>query len=184
MKTYKDFSSEAFEASIVNFKYQEELTKKLEGYDFDIINQEIINELVLWKVNRFCKIDDGFISLLSKAKTIQRNEYDVIESLVSEILDLRTQIKGFDLPMLSSFLRFINPNTFQIIDKRAYRFAFGHEENYSNKTNDKKAFIYRKYLETISNIAKEKHLSFNLMDRYLYQMDKENNKGLNIYSKK
>jgi len=45
------------EENFGEFKYQEELTSKLDSYSNDF-NQEIINEIVVWKVNRYSKLPD------------------------------------------------------------------------------------------------------------------------------
>ena len=41
---------------------KEELTKKLDSLNSDF-NQEILNEIILWKVNRYAKFDEETINL-------------------------------------------------------------------------------------------------------------------------
>ena len=65
MKTIFDIEITNEDLQNVNYKYQLELTSKLDGLDDDF-NQEIINEIVLWKVNRYSFLDDEKFSVLNK----------------------------------------------------------------------------------------------------------------------
>ena len=49
------------------YNFQTELTKKLDGFNSDF-DQATINEIVLWKVNRYVSIDTETIELLNKIK--------------------------------------------------------------------------------------------------------------------
>ena len=51
-----------------NYKYQKELTLKLDNDLNDDFNQEIINEIVLWKVNRYSFLRDDAFFLLNQIK--------------------------------------------------------------------------------------------------------------------
>ncbi|NQX80419.1 MAG: hypothetical protein HRT66_00270 [Flavobacteriaceae bacterium] len=57
----------------LKFDYQESLTKKLDcnSTDFD---QNTLNEIVLWKVNRYAEFDSQLISLINSVK---RNETEI-----------------------------------------------------------------------------------------------------------
>ena len=50
-----------------NYSYQTKLTSKLDNLNSDF-TQEIINEIVLWKVNRFAYVDNGILNLLNQIK--------------------------------------------------------------------------------------------------------------------
>ena len=65
MKTIFDIEITNEDLQNVNYKYQLELTSKLDGLDDDF-NQEIINEIVLWKVNRYSFLDDEKFSVLNR----------------------------------------------------------------------------------------------------------------------
>ena len=62
-----------------SFIYQPYLTKKLDSHNVDF-NQEDINEIVLWKVNRFAKLEENTLTLINtinsdsrKLEKIKRN---------------------------------------------------------------------------------------------------------------
>ena len=50
MKTIFEITPNENDLDISTFKYQVELTKKLDNINSDF-NQEILNEIILWKVN-------------------------------------------------------------------------------------------------------------------------------------
>src|SRR5690242_18411464 len=88
----------------IEFKYQKELTNELDliGNDFD---QPIINEIVLWKVNRYAKINED---LLSELNRIKKTDVELNEVLTRKILKGLLETKGIQLPMASTILRFKN----------------------------------------------------------------------------
>lgn len=99
------------------YDYQPDLTTKLDKFDkpFD---QQTINEIVLWKVNRFAFLTDQTFDLLNK---IDPKSTRLNISLTTEILKALMHTKGIQLPMASTILRFRNKNIYQIIDQRVYR---------------------------------------------------------------
>jgi len=99
------------------YDYQLELTSKLDKFErpFD---QQIINEIVLWKVNRFAFLTDQTLELLNK---IDPKSTELNISLTTELLKALLKTKGIQLPMASTILRFRNKNVYQIIDQRVYR---------------------------------------------------------------
>jgi len=113
MKTIfdQDFS---FQNSDFEFNYQKELTKHLDNFEVDL-SQELVNEIVLWKVNRYAELDSAIIELLNQ---IDRNSIEINERLTKEILEQLLATKGVQLAMASTFLRYRNPNIYQIIDQR------------------------------------------------------------------
>ena len=120
-----------------NFNYQKELTKSLDKNDYDI-DQNKINEIVLWKVNRYVKLGSEVISLINHVgKTDTKIDIDLTKNIL-EIL-LAKETKGVQLPMASTILRFRNRNIYQIIDQRVYRSIYSGEilklNNYPSKKN-------------------------------------------------
>lgn len=85
LKTYNstELTLETITEADKAYKFQKELTEdvldKLEG-DFD---QSVINEIVLWKVNRYAKVDDCKLELLNK---IDKNSLELDEELTRDIL--------------------------------------------------------------------------------------------------
>lgn len=58
LRTIDDIKGK-LEESDKNFSFQKQLTGKLDKeLPFKQFNQQLINEIVLWKVNRYVKLDD------------------------------------------------------------------------------------------------------------------------------
>ena len=104
------------------YNYQSDLTSKLDKLDTDF-NQEIINEIVLWKVNRYAAVDNETLNLINQ---IKKDDTQINPELTGAILLrlLSKEQKGFRLAMASTVLRFRNPKIYQIIDQRVFRFLY------------------------------------------------------------
>ena len=176
MKTIFDIEITNEDLQNVNYKYQLELTSKLDGLDDDF-NQEIINEIVLWKVNRYSFLDDEKFSVLNK---INKEDLILDVQLTTEILTKFLNTKGIQLPMASTILRFKNPNIYQIIDQRVYRFIYGIEMPKYFSSIEKQIDFYIEYLQKLKQVCIEKGIDFNLSDRIIYELDKLHNKEIKI----
>ena len=176
MKTIFDIEITNEDLQNVNYKYQLELTSKLDGLDDDF-NQEIINEIVLWKVNRYSFLDDETFSVLNKI-----NKVDLVLhiELTTEILTKLLNTKGIQLAMASTILRFKNPDIYQIIDQRVYRFIYGIEMPKNFSSIEKQIDFYIDYLQKLRQVCIEKGIDFNLSDRIIYELDKLHNKEIKI----
>jgi hypothetical protein len=130
MRTIFEITPTENNFDISTFKYQLELTKKLDSLNSDF-NQEILNEIILWKVNRYAKFDLEIINLLNKVNPKDEN---LNQSLTTDILlDLLTKSqKGVRLAMAITILRFRNSKIYQIIDQRVYRSIYGKEGSTTN----------------------------------------------------
>ncbi len=157
------------------FKYQQEQTDKLDQMvgDFD---QAIINEIVLWKVNRYAKLKDETLRLLN---TIDRHVQSIDRDLTRQVLENLLDETGFGLPMASTVLRFKNPNIYQIIDQRVYRVISQEELKMPNKIEDQIS-LYFDYLERLRKICESKSIFFAASDRILYELDKVLNKDIKL----
>ncbi len=162
------------------FKYQVALTEKLDSSELNF-DQNILNEIVLWKVNRYANFPDNVISNLNK---IRNNDTVLDEKLTREILSSLLVINGVALAMASTILRFKNKNIYQIIDQRVYRIIYGSElkitkpkkkEEIENQIN-----LYLKYLEDLKKISIKLKIDYSKADRILYMADKRINKKLKI----
>lgn len=158
-----------------NYNYQPGLTKKLDNLCDVTFTQFIINEIVLWKVNRYVSLDNDILLKINNLKTLtigmHRQAQTVLESL------LRT--RGVDLPMVSTFLRFRNPEVFQIIDRHAYRAIY--DQNYPLHTTSpikRKISTYFEYLDKLIELCEKRNLEFQTIDRLLYVFDKRINGNL------
>ena len=159
---------------IEDYSYQNLLTPKLDGLDSDF-DQNIINEIVLWKVNRYALIKPETLELLNQ---IKKEDQVLDEELTMKILSklLGKDHKGIRLAMASTILRFKNPNIYQIIDQRVYRFIFGKNFDYKLSDINGQIEIYLDYLKKLKIGCKDKNVPFSDADRIFYMMDKKWNK--------
>ena len=172
MKTIQELNTkELNDIKNIEYKYQEQLTQKLDELN-ENFNQEIINEIILWKVNRYAIIPNV---TLNKINQIKKNKNEVSNELIREILKELLEIKGIKLAMASTILRFKNPKIFQIIDQRVYRFIYGKELPSTTKI-DKLIEIYIEYLDKLKKVCNEKKVEFEQSDRIFYELDKKYNK--------
>jgi hypothetical protein len=166
-----------------DFTYQYELTKKLDGTNSQF-SQELLNEIVLWKVNRYVLFDQNLIKELNTISSWN----EINESKTREILTSLLKTKGVQLAMASTILRFRNPNIFQIIDQRAYRVINKNEtlklsqikDTSKATTIDKQINLYLRYIEQLRIISKDHRIPFNVLDRALYNIDKQINKSVKL----
>ena len=144
-------------------------------------NQSILNEIVLWKVNRYALFDDETLMLLN---SIKKTDTSFEVNNVRELLIMLLNTKGVRLPMASTILRFKNPDLFQIIDQRVYRILYGKEFEISTYISDasieKQVSLYFTYLNDLKEKCQEYKIPFSLSDRILFMADKDVNKGIKI----
>jgi len=157
------------------YKYQKDLTAYLDTITGQFLSQHLINEIVLWKVNRYISIDEGIIEDLYKISEIKTKNHRSADKIIRKLLE----IKGVDLPMASTILRFQNPRVFQIIDRHAYRAIYGVKYPFNSSSNkEKKIEKYFDYIDRLHDLCTIKKLHFKTIDRVLYQFDKSENKKL------
>ena len=178
MKTIFEITPNENDLDISSFKYQEDLTKKLDKINSDF-NQEILNEIILWKVNRYAQFNQETIDLINK---INPKDEIINSSLTGEILMnlLGKEQKGVRLAMASTILRFRNPKIYQIIDQRVYRFIYGKELKYSESNLNLQIETYLSYLDKLKEVCLNYNIKFEDADRILYKMDKDYNKDINL----
>lgn len=118
MLTINEIAPSADDIKNSVYNYQTERTTKLDNLDTDF-NQDIINEIVLWKVNRYAAIDNETLNLINQ---IKKDDTQINPELTRAILLqlLSKEQKGFRLAMASTVLRFKNPKIYQIIDQRVF----------------------------------------------------------------
>ncbi len=178
IKTIKDIDKNTLQKTPkeLGYNFQQVLTPELDLIDWDF-DQDIINQIVLWKVNRYAKLDDETFNLLN---SFNKKSNSFSEELLKELLNKLLNTKGIRLPMASSMLRFKNPNLFQIIDQRVYRIIYWKEFNLSSMKTDEIIVLYIKYLKKLREICDEYNIDFKLSDRILYMIDKKENKANKI----
>ena len=172
----KTIYSPDFNLSDENYNYQDELTKELDLYreDFD---QNHINKIVLWKINRYAKLNEETIQLINSISPVEQS---IDKEKTKKVLSALLKISGIGIPMASTILRFRNPHVYQIIDQRAYRILMGEELKLSVTKMDENIKIYLDYLEKLRAFCFSVGKNFEEADRFLYEKDKKLNKGIKI----
>jgi thermostable 8-oxoguanine DNA glycosylase len=153
-----------------HYRYQQELTKRLDRLDSQPFTQAVVNEIVLWKVNRYAALSPEALEALNSALRFQPRSHGDAEDVILTLLDEH----GVDLPMASTLLRFRNRHTFQIIDRHAYRALYGKDLRLRG-SEQVKAKLYISYLDELVELADEKNIEFHELDRVLYEFDRAKN---------
>ncbi len=139
-------------------------------------NRDIINSIVLWKINR--QVDIGtelFIAIKNLnivPSAIKTNENE-IKKIICDLL----QVKGVKIAMASTILKMFYPETFPIIDQRAYRELSGEDlpDYFGVSANQKYAELYFQYILDCHTYNKNicPNIKFDDIDKVLYQLDLE-----------
>ena len=155
------------------YSYHSVLTEKLDALKAEDFNREALYEIVLWKLSRFPYIENALLEELKAIANIKPEMHKSAKGTLEKLL----RSPGVALPMASTILRFIKPESFQIIDDRAYRVLLPGHAMYPSKPAPITAGyikvsidIYFKYLDKLHEIASPK-LPFEQADRILYQLD-------------
>jgi len=167
MKKIQEHNPSTDELLNLEYNFQPELTEKLDNVKSDF-NQELINEIVLWKINRYAELNNKTLDLINK---IDRKGEFIDSALTGEILMHLLETKGIRLPMASTILRFRNPKIYQIIDQRVYRMIYGTEMKIKTNLNDN-IIQYLNYLTELRNVCDLYQIPFSESDRILYEYDK------------
>lgn len=171
MKQARDWNGNLTEF-LEDYKYQPDLTGKLDSLAATPFDQAMINEIVLWKVNRYAKLQTDALDALNKLVDVKPKQH---RQAASQVTQLIAQL-GVDLPMASTLLRFRNPQAFQIIDRHAYRAITGDDYPlYSASGVQRKIDVYFQYLDELFVLAESKDVPFHDLDRILYIFDKRQN---------
>lgn len=178
METIFDFIPADIDCNSFVYKYQPELTEVLDEIETDF-NQDIINQIVLWKVNRYAPIDVETMKLINR---ISKKDTEIDIALLGAIFIriLHSDQKGIRLAMASTILRFKNPKVYQIIDQRVYRFLFGKVLKYDLKDINMQICLYTDYLNRMKEACKQYNVEFENADRVFYEMDKKFNKDIKL----
>ncbi len=137
-------------------------------------NRDIINQIILWKMNRMPHFDDEVIDLIYSLSDIDSPKSAVENVKTYVVVKKLLETKGMKLPMASTVLHFYFPHIYPIIDQRAYRELYGVEYPQSTKI-DAMVDIYVKYIEDTYKYQIENcpEISYEKIDKILYQLDKE-----------
>lgn len=172
----KTINSPEFNLSDEDYNYQDELTKELDSFNGDF-DQNLINKIVLWKINRYAKVNEEAIQLVN---SILLSDKIIDKEKTRKVLTALLKISGIGIPLASTILRFRNPNIYQIIDQRSYRILVGEELKLSVKKVEENIEIYLDYLEKMKTFCIINGTNFAEADRFLYEKDKRLNKEIKI----
>lgn len=167
MKKIQEHNPSTDELLNLEYNFQPLLTQKLDNVKSDF-NQELINEIVLWKTNRYAELNNETLNLINK---IDRKSEFIDSALTGEILMHLLETKGIRLPMASTILRFRNPKIYQIIDQRVYRMIYGTALKLKTNLNDN-IIQYLDYLTELRKVCDLYKIPFTESDRILYEYDK------------
>jgi thermostable 8-oxoguanine DNA glycosylase len=175
MKKIHDLSdlTEAFERADTEYSYQPQLTRKLDNHSGDFSEQTLL-EITLWKTNRYPTISQDLLDNINDL----RKGYS--EDKARELLQKLLELKGFDLPMASTVLRFAVPDQLQIIDQRVYRFITKEDCLKIPYNIKQKIELYFNYIDQLKSICQQNNIPFFKADRVLYQLDKIYNKDIRL----
>lgn len=156
------------------FEYLPDMTDSLDKLSDKQFDAETIIKITLWKINRYPEEVEKIVALINTIKN---------GGSLEEKLDELVKIKGVGLPMASAYLRFCNPQEYQIIDVRALRAAFDYQPKSFDEDNECFPLlrtsgykVYSKYLNKLKEIARNGYhglyVDFCNLDRFLYDVDK------------
>ena len=136
--------------------------------------KDIINAIVLWKVNR--QVDIGF-DLFCKIQELNLNDISDVSNREEEIralLNLMLEVKGVRMAMASTILKMFYPNVLPIIDQRAYRELYEGKElpeymKIQDCINTYIEYVYECHAYYTKNC--DGKIGFCDLDKILYQMD-------------
>lgn len=155
--------------------YRPDLTPRLDEFA-EPFSQDFINELVLWKVDRYVAVPAELLPQLDHFRNLKAHQHENARPLLTALLGTR----GVRLPMASTFLRFANPTVFQIIERHSYRAVYGTSflAAVKKKSAEDQIDLYFKYLLRLRALCSEKDFPFHEADRVLFVFDRKENPPL------
>ena len=162
-----------------SFKYEPELTSKLDNFGkHDKFTRSTFNEITLWKVSRYPAITEDIINAVNELA--QYNTLNTAIESLKQALRLLLEAKGVRLAMASTYLRFRNPQVFQIIDQRVYRQVYNKDLKVPRKIEDQ-IDLYVQYLRDLRTLCVKENVAFFEADRVFYMKDKKKHNTVNGY---
>lgn len=165
-----------YKKALDNYKYPsgESITNKIKSKRGIAKQKDIINEIVLWKINRAPDISDEIIKKLLKIKKLKSLTLSSDIEKVKELIIALLNSEGVRIAMASTILHFYNPKIFPIIDQRAYRELYSKVFPSITK-KEEMADLYIQYIKDCVAYHQDKcpTLPFSRIDQILYQLDKD-----------
>ena len=170
---FKTFNISEFDIkNPFKFEYNNDETKKIKERFSDKnkkISLDDLRRVSLWKLNRVLDIEDKTIEKINIIRLKEDLKYN--ENIVIEIINELKKSSGVGFPMLSSFLKFLRPDIFPIIDIRAYRALYGKKIIYGQYSIEK----YFDYIKKVYEIQEKTGLELYQVDEQLYCFDRDYN---------
>lgn len=163
----------ALSAFINDYSIYPNLTQKLDRSDWNF-SQELINEIVLWKIARYVEIPPNAFEALNGLRDLRVGQHRNAEPVLCSLLGCA----GVRLPMASTILRFANPDVFQIYDRHICRAIWGTCEKVAPKNPSEAVQKYWSFLDDLSVQCGQLGISFRNADRILFEFDKAVNPPL------
>lgn len=110
----------------------------------------------------------------------QYNTLNTAIKSLKQALRLLLEAKGVRLAMASTYLRFRNPQVFQIIDQRVYRQVYNKDLKVPRKIEDQ-IDLYVQYLRDLRTLCVKENVAFFEADRVFYMKDKKKHNTVNGY---
>ena len=163
----------ALSAFINDYSIYPNLTQKLDRSDLNF-SQELINEIVLWKISRYVEIPLNVFESLNGLRNLRVGQHRNAEPVLISLL----RCAGVRLPMASTILRFANPDVFQIYDRHICRAMWGTCEKLAPKNPSKAVQKYWSFLDDLLVQCGQLGIPFREADRILFEFDKAVNPPL------
>ncbi|MGN7358462.1 hypothetical protein ACTHPF_13455 [Paenibacillus sp. SAF-054] len=145
----------------------DELNKRLNNNkDFTL---DDLRRVALWKINRVLDIPDDL--LLELREFLSEEDLSIDNVKLKPLVNRLLECSGIGMPMVSSFLKFLRPDVFPIIDVRAYRAIYGKKIYYQSYSYD----TYIDYVKKVYEIRDHFKMPLSEVDQQLYCFDKEYN---------
>lgn len=155
-----------------NPTYLNDLTAELDRHKGPFSKKHLLT-ITLWKLNRYPRLTPVTIRQLNDLK--RRYSKRKAEECLRALLNTH----GVGLAMSSTYLRFLLPQRFAIIDQRAYRVLYGKAMPTKHRIDDLTT-LYFTYLQDLKEKSLAKGIPFHLADRILYDIDRRVNKSNNL----
>lgn len=170
-----------YQEILQRFQYEDESDifqrlKNVDKTDFGQ-NRNIINQIVLWKLNRSVNVSDDTLAELNSLGYLKSPLESLKDKKVKSLIGKLLSSKGIKLAVASAILHFYYPEIFPIIDQRSYRELYDKEfPVYLDKNRrEKYANMYLKYIKDCYEYQQCNcpEAPFSYIDKILYQIDKE-----------
>ena len=155
------------------YKVYPGLTRKLDSPSL-AFDQGVVNEIVLWKLGRFAELPESILRDLNGLRALGPGQHQKGAAVLGRLLE----VNGVRLPMASTFLRFANPEVFQIFDRHIWRALYGTTCPALSKKAADCSPLYLRFIDDLWALCGRIGINFRESDRILFEFDKKENPPL------